>query len=146
MMNARPQITIAEPRIRMPAWRSVSPTKCRTRPLKTSATTRAENLAMSPNEAIQSFGTLSQVLPISSRARGACEQSESLDHRDLGMGGQQRLGEDVVEGEDPEERDYDGLVHRPAHPLGASGGGHPLVTGDHGDDRPEQRRLQHRAP
>ena len=62
-MNARPQITIAEPRIRMPAWRSVSPKKRSTRPLKTSATTRAENLAMSPNEAIQSFGTLSQVLP-----------------------------------------------------------------------------------
>ena len=63
-MKARPQITIAEPRIRMPAWRSVSPTKWSTRPLKTSATTRAENLAMSPNEAIQSLGTLSQVLPI----------------------------------------------------------------------------------
>ena len=63
-MNASPQITIAEPRIRMPAWRSVSPKKRSTRPLNTSATTRAEKRAMSPNEAIQSFGTLSQVSPI----------------------------------------------------------------------------------
>ena len=63
-MNARPQITSAEPRIRMPAWRSASPKKWNTRPLKTSPTTRAQNFAMSPNEAIQSFGTLSQVSPI----------------------------------------------------------------------------------
>ena len=48
----------------MPAWRSASPKKWKTRPLKTSATTRAENLAMSPKEAIQSLGTLSQVFPI----------------------------------------------------------------------------------
>ena len=63
-MNASPQITSAEPRIRIPAWRSASPKKWNTRPLKTSATTRAENLAISPNEAIQSLGTESQVFPI----------------------------------------------------------------------------------
>jgi hypothetical protein len=63
-MNARPQITIAEPRIRMPAWRRLSPRKRSTRPSTISRTTRAENLAMSPNEAIQSFGTLNQVRPI----------------------------------------------------------------------------------
>ena len=34
-MNARPQITSAEPRIRMPAWRSASPKKWNTRPLYT---------------------------------------------------------------------------------------------------------------
>jgi hypothetical protein len=50
-MKASPQITIAEPRIRMPAWRSVSPKKRVTLPLSTSATTRPENLTMSPNEA-----------------------------------------------------------------------------------------------
>src|SRR3954469_2322302 len=100
MMNASPQITIAEPRIRMPAWRSVSPKKRSTRPLSTSAITRAAKRAMSPNEAIQSFGTLSQVLPISQRTRGACERSGSLDDRDLRVGCQQRLGEDVVERED----------------------------------------------
>ena len=48
----------------MPAWRSASPKKRKTRPLKTSPTTRAENLAISPNDAIQSFGTESQVCPI----------------------------------------------------------------------------------
>src|SRR5215207_7748964 len=128
MMNANPQITIAEPRIRIPAWRSVSPMKRSTRPLKTSPITVAANFAMSPNEAIQSRGTLSQVLPISFAPPG------SLDHRDLGVGGQQSLGEDVVEREDAEELEHDALVHGSAHPLGASGRSHPLVTGDDGDD------------
>src|SRR5262245_41922963 len=95
-MNARPQITSAEPRIRMPAWRSASPKKRKTRRLKMSPTTRAQNFAMSPNDEIHSFGTLSQVSPISRRTRGACERSGSLDHRDLGVGGEQRLREDVV--------------------------------------------------
>ena len=62
-MNARPQITSAEPRIRMPAWRSASPKKWKTRPLKTAPTMRAENLAMSPKDAIQSRGTDSQLSP-----------------------------------------------------------------------------------
>ena len=57
-MNARPQITIAEPRIRMPAWRRLSPKKRNARPSKMSRTTRPENLAISPNDAIQSLGTL----------------------------------------------------------------------------------------
>src|SRR5215207_5035709 len=87
-MNASPQITSAEPKIRMPACRSASPKKWNTRPLNTAPITRAQNLAISPNEAIQSRGTLSQPLPISRR---------SLDHRDLGVRGQQRLREDVVE-------------------------------------------------
>src|SRR5919112_1108340 len=143
MMKARPQITIADPRIRMPAWRRVSPKKWSTRPLKTSATTRAENLAMSPNEAIQSLGTLSQVRPISRPTRGACERSGSLDHRDLWMGGQQGLGEDVVEREDAEELDHHALVHGSTHAFGTARGCHPLVTGDHRDDRPVERRLQH---
>src|SRR3954452_14851884 len=135
MMKASPQITIAEPRIRIPAWRSVSPKKRSTRPLKTSATTRAEKRAMSPKEAIQSLGTLSQVLPITA----------SLDDGDLGMGGEQRLGEDVVEREDAQELDHDALVDGSTHALGASGRSHPLVTGDDGDDRPIERRLDHRA-
>src|SRR5918992_4426928 len=145
-MKASPQITSAEPRIRMPAWRSASPKKWNTRPLNTSATTRAENLAMSPNEAIQSLGTDSQVRPITQRARGACECSLSLDHRDLGVGGEQGLGEDVVEREDAQELDHHALVHGSTHPFGASGGGHPLVTGDDRDDRAEQGGLHHRSP
>src|SRR4051812_12278540 len=43
---------------------------------------------------------------------------ESLDLRDLGMGGQQRLREHVVEGKDPEEGDDDRLVDGSAHSLG----------------------------
>ena len=50
------QMIIVEPTIRMPAWRSASPKKRNTRSPKTSPNTRAENLAMSPSEAIQSRG------------------------------------------------------------------------------------------
>ena len=60
-MNARPQMTIVEPRIRIPACRSASPKNLNTLPDQTSPTTRAENLAMVPNEAIQSRGTASQL-------------------------------------------------------------------------------------
>src|SRR5918996_1664409 len=145
-MKARPQITSAEPRIRMPAWRSDSPKKRNARPLKTSSTTRAENLAMSPKEARSSLVWLSQFAGvIRQRARGACERF-SFNDRDLGMSGEQRLREDVVEREDAEELDHHALVHGPPHPLGASGRGHPLVTGDDRDDRPEQHALDHRAP
>src|SRR5215203_3120215 len=149
-MNARPQITRAEPRIRIPACRSASPTKWSTRPLNTLATTRAQNLAMSPNEAIQSRGTDSQVRPIRrpssvQRPRRACVRS-SFDHRDLGVRSEQRLGEDIVEREDPEELDHHSLVHGSAHALRPSGRGHPLVTRDDRDDRAEQRRLNHRSP
>src|SRR5918996_308020 len=118
-MKARPQITSAEPRIRMPACRSASPKKWNARPLNTSVTTWAENLATSPRDPISSFVVDSQVRPISRR---------SLDHRDLGVGGEQGLGEDVVEGEDAEELDDDALVHGAPHALRASGRGHPLVA------------------
>ena len=40
----------------------------------------------------------------------------------------------------------DRFVDRPADALGAPGGGHALVTTDDRDDRPEDRRLQHRPP
>ena len=40
-MKTIPQITSAEPRIRMPAWRRASPKKWNTRPLKTSPNVRA---------------------------------------------------------------------------------------------------------
>src|ERR687894_2902500 len=106
-MKASPQITSAEPRIKIPACRSASPKKWKTRPLKMSTTTRTENLAMSPKEAIQSLGTLSHVLPISwrslpcglrrLRSPPAYDDPRSLDHRDLGMGSEQGLREHVVE-------------------------------------------------
>src|SRR5215210_6774486 len=111
-MKARPMITRPEPRIRMPAWRSASPKNLKTRPLKTSAVTFARKPVISPNESIKSRGTLSQVLPIS-----RC----SLDHRDLGVGGEQRLREDVVEREDRQEGDDHGLVHGSTHPFRATG-------------------------
>ena len=60
MMKIRPQITIVELRIRMPAWRSASPKKRRTRRPNTSPTTREQNLTISPKLASQSLGTLSQ--------------------------------------------------------------------------------------
>ena len=57
-MKARPQITSAEPRIRMPAWRSASPKKWNTLPLKTAPITRAQNCASSPNAVSQLRGAL----------------------------------------------------------------------------------------
>ena len=63
-MKARPQITIAEPRIRIPAWRSASPKKRNTRPLNTPATTVPQKRAISPAEEIQSLGTDSHVFPM----------------------------------------------------------------------------------
>ena len=59
-MKIRPQMTIVEERIRMPAWRSVSPKKRRTLSVKTSTTMREQNLTISPNDEIQSLGTDSQ--------------------------------------------------------------------------------------
>jgi hypothetical protein len=59
-MKASDQITIVEPRIRTPAWRSASPKKRKTRRPKTSPKSRAANLAMSPSEAIQSRGVVSR--------------------------------------------------------------------------------------
>ena len=64
-MNARPQITSAEPRMRIPAWRSASPKKRNTRPLKTLIMTDQANRAISPKDEIQSLGTDSQVFPMS---------------------------------------------------------------------------------
>jgi hypothetical protein len=60
-MNAIPQITSAEPTIRIPAWRSDSPKKRTALPSSTSATTRQQNLTMSPNEANRSRGMASQL-------------------------------------------------------------------------------------
>ena len=60
-MKARPQITIAEPRIRMPAWRSASPKNLQDAAAEDLAHDPRQNLAMSPKVAIQSFGTASQV-------------------------------------------------------------------------------------
>src|SRR3954468_9244967 len=139
MMKQRLQITIVEPTISTPAWRSASPKYLNTRPRKTSPKTRPENLTMSPNEATQSRGTAIQpgITPAPPR---------SLDHRDLRMGGEQRLGEDVVEREHAEERDHDRLVDRSAHAFGAARRGHALVAADDRDDRPEQGGLDDRPP
>ena len=59
-MNTIPQITSAEPRIRIPAWRRASPKKWNTRPLKMSPKAWPQKRMMSPSEATQSLGTASQ--------------------------------------------------------------------------------------
>src|SRR3954471_14951913 len=123
-MKTIPQITSAEPRIRIPAWRRASPKKLKTRPLKTSPKASPQKRMMSPSEAIQSRGTPSQELPIS----GPFPFCPSSDHQDLGVGGEQRLGEHVVEGPDAREGDHHGLVHRSTDAGRAPGGGHALVA------------------
>src|SRR5688572_13328785 len=159
-MNTRPQMTIVEPRIRIPAWRSASPKNRKTRPEYTMPITLAEKRAMSPRLPSQSRGTAnhpgisnnsrgcsaSRPLPRGSAVNREGRSKASLDHADLGMGGQQRLGEHVVEREHPQEGDDDGLVDRSTHPLGASGRIHPFVTADDRDDRPEHRALEDRSP
>ena len=55
-MNTIPQITSAEPKIRIPAWRRASPKKWNTRPLKMSPKAWPQKRMMSPSEATQSLG------------------------------------------------------------------------------------------
>src|SRR5215210_4029015 len=136
MMKTSPQITIVEETIRIPAWRSASPKKRKTRSEKTSPRIRPANLAISPNEPSQSLGMLSQPALFIDPLR------RSPDHVDLGMGGQKRLREDVVEGEDAEERDHDRLVDGSAHAGRAARSGHSLVTADDRDDRPEHQAFE----
>src|SRR5687767_15775139 len=115
-MNTIPQITRALPKIRIPAWRRASPKKWNTRPLKMSPKAWPQKRMMSPSEATQSRGTASQPIRKDSRPPSAvrrrptadgrpCSGGPSSDHQDLGMGGEQRLGEHVVEGPDPREGD-----------------------------------------
>src|SRR3954469_108425 len=106
MMKQSDRITTVEPTIRIPAWRSASPKNLKTRPRSTSPKTRAKNLVMSPNEAIQSRGTASQpiiVAPLPGRLRGRGRPGAgamySLDHADFRVGRQERLREHVVERE-----------------------------------------------
>ena len=60
MMKIRPQMTIVELRIRMPAWRSASPKNFSTRSVKTWPMMRPQNFAISPKLASQSRGTAIQ--------------------------------------------------------------------------------------
>src|SRR3954447_25577520 len=119
MMKQRLQMTIVEPTISTPAWRSASPKNLKTRPRKISPNTRPENLTMSPKEATQSLGTAIQ-------PGISAPPPRSLDHRDFRMRCQQGLREHVVEREHPEERDHHRLVDGSAHAFSATGRGHPL--------------------
>src|SRR3954454_10733389 len=103
-------MTIVEPRIRIPAWRSASPKNWSTRPEYTRPMVRPQKRAIAPSEASQSRGTASQP---------GIREPPSLDHLDLGVGGEQGLGEHVVEREHPQEGDHHRLVDRPPHPGGA---------------------------
>src|SRR6266550_7815030 len=73
-------------------------------------------------------------------------RSASAYDEELGVGGEQGLGEDVVEGPDPREGDHDRLVDRPPDARGAARCRHALVAADDRDDRSEQGRLHDRAP
>src|SRR3954466_14482970 len=141
MMKTSPQMTSVEESTRMPAWRSASPKNRKPRRPKTWPSTRPQNFAISPKLAIQSRGTASQ--PIT---RPFSREGPLPDHRDLGVRGEQRLREDVVEREDAQERDDDRLVHRAADALRAAGRRHALVAADDRDDRAEQGALEHRSP
>ena len=55
-MKTIPQITIAEPKIRMPAWRRASPKKLEDAAVEDVAEGLAAERMMSPSEAIQSLG------------------------------------------------------------------------------------------
>ena len=59
-MNTRPQITIVEDKIRIPAWRNASPKNRNTRAPYTSRNTRPQNFAISPKLATQSRGSVNQ--------------------------------------------------------------------------------------
>src|SRR4051794_36791782 len=148
MMKQRLQMTIVEPTISTPAWRSASPKNLKTRPRKISPKTREENLTMSPKEATQSFGTAIQpgIRPPLLRPATCDLRPRSLDHRDLGVRGEQRLREHVVEREHAQEGDDDRLVHGSTHPLGATRRRHALVRADDRDDRAEQGRLHDGSP
>src|SRR5437588_5942953 len=144
-MNTSPQITRVEPTIKIPAWRSASPKNLKTRRPQTSASTCPTNLTSSPKVSIQPLGpaTSSPISSPSGRQRSPRSAHLLRDRGDLGMGSEQRLGEGVVEREDAVEGDHHRLVDCPPHAFGATRGRHPLVAADDGDDRPEQRRLQH---
>src|SRR5947209_11696950 len=128
-MNTSPQITSVEPTIRIPAWRSASPKNLNTRSPKISRNTCATNLTISPNASTQPFG----VIISSSISAGV---ALLRDRGDLGMRGQQRLRERVVEREDPVKRDHHRLIHRAPHPPRPPPPRPPLLTTNHSHDRP----------
>src|SRR4051794_3516233 len=70
----------------------------------------------------------------------------SSDRLQFGVGGQQDRGEDVVEEEDRDQGNYDGLVNGTADTLRPARSGHSLERADDRDDRAEDRAHQHRAP
>src|SRR5579859_1751113 len=146
-MNTSPQMTSVEPTIRIPAWRRASPKNLKTRSPKISRRTWPMNLTSSPKLSTQPRGAAMSSPISSSQPIGKVLPGASLrDRGDLRMGGQQRLREGVVEGEDAVEGDDDRLIDGSPHPLGATGRSHPLVTADDRDDRSEDRRLQDRPP
>ena len=102
MMNTSPQITSVEETIRMPDWRSASPKKRNTCRPHTSRTTLPVKSGRSR--------------PWPRTIRAASPAVRSFDHQDLGVGGEQRLREDVVERADRQERDHDRFVDRPPTP------------------------------
>src|SRR4051794_18614586 len=107
-MKTKAQMITAEPRIRMPDWRRLSPKKRRTRPLETRPATREPKRAISPKEASQPRGTSSQPIMTNDSASLPARRTRdarlvaprSSDRLQFGVGGKQDGGEDVVEEED----------------------------------------------
>src|SRR4051812_40466447 len=98
-MKTKAQMISAEPRMRMPAWRIDSPKKRRPRPEKRRAAPRPPKRMPAPKAP--------------SLVRGASSQAfmtPSPDRLQLRIGRQQHRGEDVVEGEDPDQGDHHRLV------------------------------------
>src|SRR3954452_3188634 len=104
MMNVSPQMTSVLERISTPAWRSASPKYLKTLRPKTSLITVQQKRRISPKVASQSRGIASQPLIAQPAVRDSLT-ARSLDVQDVGVGGEQRLREHVVEREHAERRD-----------------------------------------
>src|SRR5438270_7748660 len=124
-MKTSPSTMIAEPVIRMPAWRTVSPMNLMTRPFRTFASTRQQNSDATPNDR-------SDATRFTPSPPGPCPPLSSRRVQS-GVGGQQRLGEHVVDRADREQRQHHRPVDGPPHALGTAAGGRAHVAADDRD-------------
>src|ERR1700735_3519354 len=145
--NMSAQMIKVEETIRMPAWRKDSPKKRKTRRPQTSRIMLPAKRPNSPVEARSSRGVTSSSFTTWPPVRWPrSARVGSLDHQDVRVRRQEQLRVGVVEREDREEGDDNGLVDGASDALGAAGGGHALVAADDRDDGTEDGGLQGRAP
>src|SRR5205823_348183 len=154
-MNTSPSTISAEPTIRIPAWRSVSPMNRSTLPPSTLAATLRQNLEASPKALSADSGLASALIGVHLAMNGDSapplgagwpkfvpEPGTSSRRVERRVRGQQRLRERVVDRADTNERDYHRLIYGAADALRAPGGGQALVAADDRDHRAEDRRLE----